>query len=643
MKSFPPLSLTAVLRDRSKFHSILFRRTILIILVLLPTYPLFGAVDGNIYWQYGCFASDWNQDAWSSTPSITVGQDAPDGNYEFYDQFTGLHYNVHILNHAVVSKGWNDGATSDHAAALGASSYGDNSAHGPFTFTPWLYPPGVPGNFCAFSSWSVARNDLCNTGGNGHGTVKYVDVGAKITIGTYTPLDADPGQTKLCDANTGCPAKAPMAGYSIHLLLASLHISDTPISYAPQRGPRVDFEVVYNQREANQPQVFDFGNFGPKWTHSWLSYVTDYSSPATASVYVRGGGTETYTGWDSVTQSYSPAAQSLTVLVKTSPDTYERRLPDGSKEIFSAVFGTTYPRRIFLSSVADPTGNAVSISYDSNLRITAITDPLGQITTLAYGLSGDPLKITQITDPFGRIVNFEYTSGQLSKITDPVGIQSQFVYESGTDFVNSLTTPYGTTTFQKGENGNSLRWLEATDSLGGKERVEYNDSDVGILSSEGVAPAGTYNEELNERNSFYWNKKAMADAPGDYTMAQVTHWLLSADANIVSGIKASEKQALEGRIWYAYPGQTDGRSVGTSALPTDIARVLDDGTTQMATFEYNSLGNLTKETDPAGAFFPMSTRRMESTSWRSDRLVERITSCCKASPIIQEYRIFPTP
>jgi RHS repeat-associated protein len=417
----------------------------------------------------------------------------------------------------------------------------------------------------------------------------------------------DLNKTGLCDANTGCPAALPMAQYSIHLLLASLHIEDTPISYNSPRGPSTAFKVVYNQREANQPVPFTFCNFGSKWTFNWLSYVTDNPADpnANADVYVRGGGTETCAGFNSGTQSYAPGMQSMAVLFRTSSTSYERRMPDGSKEVYSLPDGSSsYPRRVFLTSAVDPTGNSATVGYGKNFRITSITDSLGQVTTLAYELQTDTLKITKVTDPFGRFATFEYTNGQLTRITDPVGIQSQFGYETGTDFINAMTTPYGTTTFAKGESGNSYRWLEATDPLSGKERVEYTNSATGISATESVAPAGVYNNKLDVHNSFYWNKKAMADAPGDYTKARMTHWLKSANGTKISGIKHSEKAALENRVWYKYGGQENDGRVGANALPTHVKRVLDDGSTvQSNQFEYNSLGNLTKETDPAGRVF----------------------------------------
>jgi RHS repeat-associated protein len=452
--------------------------------------------------------------------------------------------------------------------------------------------------------WRITRLEPC-TGCGGTTTVNQLMPVVLVGGAGASGLAPDPNKTTPNDPNTGCPEGAPMASYSIHLMLASLHIEDTPISYHSPRGPATGFKVVYNQREANQPSTFSFCNLGPKWTFNWLSYVTDdpASPSANATVYVRGGGTETYTGFNSGTQSYAPEPQSMAVLVRTSSTSYEKRFPDGSKEVFAVGDGSTsYPRRIFLTSVVDSAGNVATITYDSSFRITTITDSLGQATTLTYGLTGDPLKITKVTDPFSRFATFEYTNGELSSITDPVGIQSQFAYQTGTDFINAMTTPYGTTSFATGQTGNTLRWIEATDPLGGKERVEYNDSASGVASSEGVEPPGVYNSGLQNQNTFYWNKKAMADAPGDYTKAQVIHWLSTTDGK-VSGIKHSEKKPLENRVWYTYSGQSDAAKVGTSALPTAISRVLDDGSVQQRQYQYNSLGNLTQETDPAGRVF----------------------------------------
>ncbi len=457
---------------------------------------------------------------------------------------------------------------------------------------------------------------------------RAMDVGEQITLGVksnfrgeiylYADVYFDNSTTgQQSDANTkpndlkrggnegDCPG---MAGYSAHAMLASLNIEDTPIRYTPPRGPAINFTLTYNQREAQQPQIFTFSNLGPKWTLNWLSYVTDDPNDplANAAVYVPGGGAEKYSGFDSGSQSYLPDPQSHAVLVRTSPVAYEKRFPDGSKQVFNLSDGATlYPRKILMTQVVDPVGDSVTIGYDGSFRITTLTDPLGQVTTLSYDLPDDPLKITSVTEPFptGRSAVFSYTDGRLTTITDEIGIQSQFHYAAGTDFVDSLTTPYGTTNFATGGSGTN-QWIDMTDPLGRKERVEFRDNAPGISASEPVAPAGMTNSGLHVANTFYWDKKAIEMYPPvngvyDYTKARIIHWAYNSDGS-VSGIPASEKAPLENRVWYAYAGQPDTNHTGTSAAPAQVARILGGGSTQRWQYEYNTIGKVTMAIDPGG-------------------------------------------
>jgi RHS repeat-associated protein len=403
-----------------------------------------------------------------------------------------------------------------------------------------------------------------------------------------------------------CPTKG-MADYNIHLMLVSLNIVDTPVGYVPPRGPAVEFQVTYNYRESFQPSIFSYSNLGPKWTFDWLSYVKDDPSNLTASayLYVRGGGEQVFSGFNSSTQSYAPEFRSRAILTRTSttPIRYERHLPDGSLEVFAQPDGAaTFPRRIFMTEWRDAAGNGLTLTYDANLRLVALTDAVGQVTTLSYELGSDPLKITKVTDPFGRFATLEYTAtGRLRRITDVIGIQSQFTYGNG-DFISALTTAYGTTLFQYGESGRR-RWLEATDPIGGTERVEFQPDAPGIPVPGEQVPTGleATSSYLNYRNSFYWDKRAWSLYSGDYTKATLYHWLHSTDINVTSGILESMKRPLETRIFYDYPGQGGAAwNLGSTAQPIAVARVLDDGSTQLYRYEYNLVGKITKFTDPLG-------------------------------------------
>jgi YD repeat-containing protein len=99
--------------------------------------------------------------------------------------------------------------------------------------------------------------------------------------------------------------------------------------------------------------------------------------------------------------------QSQATLWVTTSGTYERRLPDGSKEVFGAIDSAGF---VFLTADTDLQGNSMTFAYDSSYRLTTVTDALGLATTLTYGLSGDALKVTQITDPYNRSATFSYTN-----------------------------------------------------------------------------------------------------------------------------------------------------------------------------------------------------------------------------------------
>jgi RHS repeat-associated protein len=446
----------------------------------------------------------------------------------------------------------------------------------------------------------------------GSGWTAVVDHDGAEVWGKGVAAGVDP--TDISD-NPECPScggggpGGPGPGFgmtvaSIHMMLISIRLKDTPVGYAPPVGPAAYFRVTYNQRETFQPQTFSYTNVGPKWTLEWLSYVEDDpgNPSAAVTVYLRNGGRETSSSFDSGTQSYAATVRNQAIVKRTStsPIQYERKLPDGSVEVFGQPDGAlTYPRKVFLTAIKDPQGNALTFTWDQNLRLVAATDALGQVTTITYE-GADPLQITKVTDPFGRFATFDYDAGgRLQRITDVVGLQSSFTYGTN-DVVKTQVTPYGTTTFTTGEMG-IVRWAEMTDPLGGKERVWYG---FGLSNSDppSVVPTGmsTLNVNIDHHNTLYWGKRAMAVAPGEASSATDIHWaLVSSGAYQAAAVPLSVKRPLENRVWYNYKGG-GANTEGTVRKVTAVGRVLDDGTTQLMKSDYNSQGQLTKRTDPLG-------------------------------------------
>lgn len=407
------------------------------------------------------------------------------------------------------------------------------------------------------------------------------------------------------------PPKCPgMPVYSFDLPYVALEFDDTPVGYQPPRGYPVQFDLSYSQQDTYQPQTFSYSNVGPLWSFGWLSYLTD--DPANpgqnVTLYSTIGGQESFTGYTASTGLFAPEFHTQDQLQKTGSSTYAITHGDGSQDVYTQSNGaTTYPRNVFLTSRIDPAGNTLTFGYDGQNRLASVTDALGQVTTLSYGLTSDPTKLTQVKDPFGRTAVLTYTpAGQLASITDAVGMTSTFAYgptpanpSASANFINAMTTPYGTTTFTMGGIGIS-KWVVATDPIGNQERMEFGQNLAGYTPLTAL-PANFGDNYLPARNVFYWDKRAMALAPGDYNKAQVYHFLHSAaDTSVMSSVLECVRKPLDSWVCNTYAGQPQLYQEGPSSLPSTVLRLLDDGTTQSRQYQYNAFGKVTRETDPAG-------------------------------------------
>jgi RHS repeat-associated protein len=400
-----------------------------------------------------------------------------------------------------------------------------------------------------------------------------------------------------------CENESPpgMPKYTLHPQKVSLLIDDVPLVYTPPIGATITFHLSYDHREQRQPQTLDYGSVGPMWSHNWLSYVTEGAS----SVMVRGQGLEFYAN-----MSFQVMSGATLVQVTNDPPRYERRLRDGTVEVFE--FGdrpANQPgRRIFLTEIIDPQGHSVELTYDSSLRLVSITDAIGQVTTLDYLDSAHPLRITKVTDPFGRVATMTYDAlGRMVTVTDVVNMTSSFLYAGG-DFIQAMTTPYGTTTFRHEPPFGSARRIEATDPAGGTERIEYHlthpDLPSTVASSEVPTGFSAHNVLMNKYVVLHWDRLAMVAGP---TLSNATITNLLIGPNSMSGhhyarnIPQSIKRPLESRVWYAYTGMTAAsHGSGTTTLPITIARVLEGGASQITQTTYNAKGMVTSRIDPVG-------------------------------------------
>lgn len=395
-----------------------------------------------------------------------------------------------------------------------------------------------------------------------------------------------------------CKGLATASAWKMH---ADLNIQDVPLSYTCPVGPKMDFLANYNSKESFASANPPFTRLAQIWwSFNWLSYL--YLDPSSnATVITRGGGAEYYA------YPYQPNLYSQAKLVNVSSGVYQRQLPDGSIEVFNQPDGSG---RIFMTEVIDSQGNSATIQFDTNFRITTITDAIGQQSTLTYGSNtlGNAgfYVVTQITDPFSRSCTFTHDSSYtaLLAITDAVGMTSQFHCIESSAAVDALTTPYGTTSF-------------------------YAYTRTGILSLfdtlQFLFPDGTTSVVINQigftTKTFFWDREAtklyssefFEDLSGVISgpHATTTRWCFSVWAPVAweTAVPYFVVPPLENQITYTYPGGFPEPGypgyyiAGTMNLPDSITRTVSGSTTQTWQYSYNTLGHVTQEIDPVGRKF----------------------------------------
>ncbi|MDB6118778.1 MAG: hypothetical protein JWO08_2559, partial [Verrucomicrobiaceae bacterium] len=409
--------------------------------------------------------------------------------------------------------------------------------------------------------------------------------------------------------NGKCPA---MADWAVHTSVVSLNIKDTPLTYTPPVGFPVDLTMTYNSRESQEfiPQPITDG--GGRWLRSTVAYLS-YEQDVGVNVYP-GTGARNYYKWSAGTQTWQREKRTYSTLERLPNGSFQVSYPDGTVEIYSYLayaWDAPYTTQYFRTSLKDPAGNETTFQYERIgvqgtfgewTRLTKIADPVGGETTFQYSANGlDP---TRVTDPSGRFAEFSYDAEKrLVMIRDEAGLESRFRYQGITDLIEALITPYGETKFEYGEQG-PTRWLETTHPNGDKERVEFRHKLEGVDAILPAVPDNilVLNNYNNERNALYWDRKAMRDAPGEVNSAQITHFLHTPDISISSDLIESVKAPLEGRVWFEYRNQTSGISAPSTpdTRMVKMARLLEDGSTQLYQFESNDLGNPTLMVDPAG-------------------------------------------
>ena len=177
----------------------------------------------------GGFQSSADRDVGRVMLHFSVADGTPNGSYGWaytVDGTSGGNYSVTVQN-GVVTTG------QDWIVWTTPSYFWGPNIIGVVTVTGGEHVYVPSSTSAGFYPVEGYHDCCCNYGCTS--TTTYTQV-IQVNIGEGAP---DANLTRECDANTGCAtcSTEPMASYSMHLMLASLHIEDTPISYNSPRGP----------------------------------------------------------------------------------------------------------------------------------------------------------------------------------------------------------------------------------------------------------------------------------------------------------------------------------------------------------------------------------------------------------------------
>ncbi len=145
-----------------------------------------------------------------------------------------------------------------------------------------------------------------------------------------------------------------------------------------------------------------------------------------------------------------------------------------------------------LVALEDLQGNRTTLSYDMDLRLSAVTSPSGKTCSVTLD---EKNRITALGLPDGHSVRYTYDeTGDLVKVTDPAGDACRFVYDQG----HLMTAWYDENGHQVVENSyDGLgRVTEQKDAEGGVVRLSYQDGPEGGHAGNTRAVDANGNETL---------------------------------------------------------------------------------------------------------------------------------------------------
>lgn len=260
----------------------------------------------------------------------------------------------------------------------------------------------------------------------------------------------------------------------VNAVLGSYTRTYTDLATHAGIGPRVSIIRTYNSFDESP------GPLGPGWSLNWEAGLAFFDGGATVVASYGDGKQTRFT------------RQTGGTFVADTGDYNELALLGGTYEL------TTPDRSVY--------------RYNAGGQLTSMSDPNGNTVTLSYDPGTGHL--TGIQDAAGRSFTLGWTNGRLTSVTDALTRQVQYGYDAS-GRLQTVTTSRGTVTYTY--DGASARITTITNELGQAEATLTYDSDFRVATqTDAEARTTTYTYDIVNRTVRTRAPGAAADTQVEY-------------------------------------------------------------------------------------------------------------------------------
>lgn len=250
-----------------------------------------------------------------------------------------------------------------------------------------------------------------------------------------------------------------------------------------------------------------------------------------------------------------------------------------------------YDANSFMLGKVDPLGNSTSYSYDDQQRVIGSTDPEGKTRSISYPQGTETVKTTTFTEKDGNAWSYSYDTqqGYLLAKTDPQSGTTSYHYDANGNRT-ATTNPDGTSTSSLYDTLGNL--LSSTDAAGNSTSYSYNS--FGQTTSITDPQGGITRYSYDDRG----NLISLTDPAG-----AATSYEYDSKGNMTRLTDAAGQSTSFGYDTAGNMTSVSDASGATTSYSYDAAgnvTAITDAKGGVTSFSYDSRGRLIKTVNPQG-------------------------------------------